>query len=191
MTNNYNKIASGHADIKAEEANIARRLKEKEEAIDELQRDTEIDRDSARRNYEALAHTSVAYVGVAVSLSQPMDGGVKTRLMASLDTSLKETNDVIEKYKPTDKAILAWALTIRGTIVHLREEFEPALRDFESAQKANPDSGSAFFNGACSASRLGLKEKALRYIRRALELQPDRRAEAKAGTDLSIISDDI
>jgi len=101
-----------------------------------------------------------------------------------LDSAFTSANDIIDKDEPTDKMKLAWAFTIRGTVYHLRKDFERAL-------EVNSDRVPTLYNAACSASCLGLKEKALFYIKRALQLQPGRIAEAKADPDFKLLWDDI
>lgn len=156
--------------------------------------DIETIKDQTKRNFEALALASSAYLTVTYcigQLGQTVDAAIITKLKAGLGSALIATNDIIDKYKPTDNIILAWAFTIRGTVLHLQDRYEPALRDFERALEISPERSGTLYNAGCSACRLALKEKALSYIKRAIQIDPGRRDEAKNDIDLKPIWNDI
>lgn len=135
--------------------------------ITDLRKNTAVVVDDAKRNNEALIIISASHLIVTNCILQlrkeETNATAKGQLVAGLASSLINMNSVIDVDKPKDDAILVWALTIRGTIFHLRDEFERALKDFESALAVSPDRGPTLYNAACSACRLQLKEKALTY----------------------------
>lgn len=186
-TDNYQKIVSEYTEARATTTKLTTQLEDETRAVTKLREDIETDRNDARRNIEALTATSSAYVTVTyclIQLPQTTDANIKTKLIANCDSALNTATNVIDKYKPTDSNILAWAFTIRGTVLHLREDFEAAL-------EINPDRGPTLYNAACSACRLGFEKKALSYIKRALEIQPGRRDEARTDPDLDAVHADI
>lgn len=189
------QLTSEYSDTKAVAAHLTEQLAEKARAVDILGKNIEAIEDNTKRNNEALVIASTAYMSVAYCILQlrpTTDAGAnKSQLIASLAPAFDSLNNIMYKYKPTDDTILAWALTLRGTIFHLREEFESALRDFKKALEVSHERGPTLYNAACSACRLELKKEALSYLERALRLQPDRHAEAKADPDLKLVWDDI
>lgn len=161
-TDNYQKIVSEYTDARATTTKLTTQLEDETRAVTKLREDIETDRNDARRNMEALTAASSAYVTVTyclIQLPQTTDADMKTKLIANCDSALNSATNVIDKYKPTDSNILAWAFTIRGTVLHLREDFQAALKDFEAALEISPDRGPTLYNAACSACRLGFGKK--------------------------------
>src|SRR5919201_22698 len=68
---------------------------------------------------------------------------------------------------------------------------EEARKLIAGLVERNPDNGRGYFNAACIEARVGDKDRALAYIQRAIELEPEEAREfAKSDTDFDSIRDD-
>ena len=68
---------------------------------------------------------------------------------------------------------------------------EEARKLMADLVERNPDNGRGYFNAACIEARVGDKDRALAYLERAVELEPEEAREfAKSDTDFDSIRDD-
>lgn len=140
----------------------------------------------------ALAVTAnlivIAYI---IHRQEDADAATKAKFDSSLEVAFQSINEAIEKHNPSDTMIMAFALSIRGTIFHLRKQYQLALDDFETSNELRPDKASTLFNAACSACKSGDTEKALKYVKQAIIANSARREEALYEDDLKSIWEEI
>lgn len=115
-----------------------------------------------------------------------------------LRSSLVYLDSVTDNPEGLDKKIVSRAFIAKGNVFSMLNELPSALKMAEMViTKHNPADHSALYNGACYSCRLAARavesddhqaaveyeSKAISYLRRALELNPDYSAEAKADKD--------
>ena len=71
----------------------------------------------------------------------------------------------------------------RGVILNRLGRYEDALQAYEKALELNPKSANAWFNMACSHSLKGNKDRALVWLRKAIDVDSSYKEKAKTDGD--------
>ena len=82
------------------------------------------------------------------------------------------------------------AYAIRGTGCYKLGEHQLAIKDYEKAIELNPERARSYYNLACCYSLQGDKDKAIEYLRQAIEKGYNNFERMKKDTDLDNIRND-
>ncbi len=140
---------------------------------------------NAEGNHEAMMQ---CYLASRIIDEAPRRASAEAKVQ--LMETARRLRKVITETQPSHTAILAWTYNLYAFIESTLGKNKTALEAVQKSLELAEDSADANYNAACYAALLGLREEALAYLERAIELAPGYKIDAQADEDLTSLRAD-